>query len=366
MLFISVTILIYSILIIFLLSARIKQDNISSDNKKTCTDHISVIIPFRNEEQNLLSIIDALKKQTFKSAEYLLINDKSTDFGPEICNAAITGLPQFKLLHLPDNMGGKKAAIHYGVLQSKYNIIVQTDADCIPQPDWLLNYSQAFLKPNTSLVIAPVIAQSTANGSFFQKMVALEFLSLTGVTIASAVLKSPLLCNGANMGYLKNIYMAYFKNGYNKTVSGDDMFLLMYAKNRKYNIAIITNKQGTVSTQLPENTFTFLNQRKRWTSKSLHTNNLEILSVSVLVFISNILIPVALFLTLQNGLLLIPVVIKYMVDFLFLLKYSVFYNQGYLLKYYPIWIIIYPFYVLLATAGGILGSFTWKNRSNTV
>ena len=93
----------------------------------------SVIVPVYNAERTIGQCLDALTSQTIGRSDYqiLLVDDGSTDG-----TAGIAGRYQGITLIKQDN-AGPAAARNSGVSRAGAPIIVFTDSDCAPQPDWL-------------------------------------------------------------------------------------------------------------------------------------------------------------------------------------------------------------------------------------
>ena len=83
-----------------------------------------------------------------------------------------------------------------------------------------------FQKPKKTFIAAPVAYFNDSCGflNIFQQ---LDFLSLQGATMGGFGLKSPFMCNGANIAFAKADFIRL--NGYdgnNDIASGDDVFLM--------------------------------------------------------------------------------------------------------------------------------------------
>ena len=100
---------------------------------------VSVVIPAYNAEKEIPSCLDSLLNQTFpkEQCEIIVVNDGSTD-GTEKIVRKYDGV---KIFTQPNQ--GPAAARNKGVSESKGEIIVFTDSDCIPEKNWL----EEMLKP---------------------------------------------------------------------------------------------------------------------------------------------------------------------------------------------------------------------------
>src|ERR1035437_4432019 len=127
---------------------------------------ISVVVACRNEQDYIPALISALEQQSYQNFELILVNDHSVDQTGNYIKAAQTSFPNIQLL---DAVGfGKKNALKEGILSSKSDLIVTTDADCLPSERWLesiVNFQAQF---PTDLIICPV--RISENGTFFSRL----------------------------------------------------------------------------------------------------------------------------------------------------------------------------------------------------
>ena len=213
------------------------------------TTKISVIIPARNEEDNISNLLDALKNQSYPSNlfEVIVIDDHSTDQTAEI----VQQFPSVKLIKLKDeNINSyKKKAIETGIEAATGDLIVTTDADCIPGINWLLTIASFKEEKQSVFIAAPVVIH--CNTSVVQLFQAMDFMVLQGITTAAVYKKKMSMCNGANLAYERSVF--YNVNGFtgiDHIASGDDM-LLMYKIWKQYpdKVHYLKSKEAIVSTQ---------------------------------------------------------------------------------------------------------------------
>jgi biofilm PGA synthesis N-glycosyltransferase PgaC len=99
------------------------------------THFISVIIPARNEENNIGRLLSDLEIQDHSDFEVIVVNDHSEDKTIHLIRDATVRNPRLKVIN---NVGdGKKAALTSGIKAAKGSIIVTTDADCRISREWL-------------------------------------------------------------------------------------------------------------------------------------------------------------------------------------------------------------------------------------
>lgn len=99
---------------------------------------ISIVIPAYNEEHHLKACLDAIKKQTVKPAEVIVVDNNSTD------NTASTVMryPFVTLLH--EKKQGVVFARDRGFNAAKGKIIGRIDADTVLPADWVARVAEFY------------------------------------------------------------------------------------------------------------------------------------------------------------------------------------------------------------------------------
>ena len=85
---------------------------------------VSVVIPVRNEQDSLCTLVDSLRSVLGSSYELILVDDGSTDGSVQL----LKDYSFINLIKLENNLG-KGVAIRTGIQNAKYNKIVITDGD---------------------------------------------------------------------------------------------------------------------------------------------------------------------------------------------------------------------------------------------
>lgn len=100
---------------------------------------ISVIIPVYNGAQTLPACLRALKKQTVspEAFEIIVVDDGSTDG-----SALVAQQPGVRVIR--QNNAGAAAARNHGARVAQGELLLFTDADCVPAPDWVAQLSAPF------------------------------------------------------------------------------------------------------------------------------------------------------------------------------------------------------------------------------
>lgn len=339
------------------------------------TVDVSVIIAVRNEERGIVDLMDALIAQSYPRSltEIIIVNDHSTDYTVSLLESFLISFSNIKLLKLPDGRAGKKEAIAFGIANSKGELIVTTDGDCVMGNEWLSSLVSFYKKQELQMVVGPVAFQN--DKTVFQKMQSLEFMALISSGGGSLFFHKAILCNGANLAFSRKSFdRAEGYTGVEGKASGDDV-LLMYKIQKAYpgKVGFLKNDVAIVYTEAKKSAREFFNQRKRWASKGFSALNADTKRVSLLIYLFNawlVLVPWIGYLCFRNTtfhpifleICLILAGIKCLIDFLLLfLSASFFKRKGLLLFFIPQW-IIYGIYVVLFGLIGPFGKYEWKGR----
>ena len=332
---------------------------------------VSILIPARNEELNILNCLTDVARQDYPSElfEIIVIDDVSQDKTVSIVKKFIDEHPEknIRLLILKEEEKNvfKKRAITHGVKQAKGTLIVTTDADCTMNEKWLstiVNYYETY---GVSMIAGPVCMNEKK--SLFQKLQSLEFLSLIVSGAASITLNRPILCNGANLAYEKSSFE--FANGFKeneKYASGDDIFLMHKLIKRKERIGFIRNTDAIVYTQANNNLKSFVSQRVRWISKTRSCKDFFTILTAVIVYFFNTILLAGLitgiFFPIFYKIFLIFFVVKLFIDLPLIGGITFFMGRFQLMLFYLPMQIINIIYVPVVGLLGNFSTYSWKGR----
>lgn len=105
------------------------------------TDNIrfSVIVPTYNSGKTLIACLQSLTNQTVSKEQYeiIVVDDGSTDNTADIA-------AKFDVKYVAQTNQGPAAARNYGVQNTVGDIILFTDADCVPDYDWIRQMIEPF------------------------------------------------------------------------------------------------------------------------------------------------------------------------------------------------------------------------------
>ena len=322
---------------------------------------VSILIPFRNEEENLPILLKALKDQNTNTPfEVLLINDHSTDDYKAVLHPHLTNCSTVRLIELQEDTG-KKAAISKGVDASKYDIILQCDADVIPGVDWI-DAMTCELTDEDALVCGPIQINNTGKWSWFNQI---ETIMLQAITAAGIYWKFPLMANGANLLYRRSDYLAYRSAQWgSKYQSGDDQFLMEFIQKEGRGIRYCKNQSAIVLTSFSDHWNEMVEQRARWAGKNKRSNGLKTLINFFLAGIQVYFI-FLLFGTVYDThyfwLVLNFFFLKSLSEGLVVLFASSFFSFN-SLRLIPLFALYYPLFIIQVGIKSLAGTYSWKGR----
>lgn len=354
--------------ILWLLSKSWRRDS-EKDSIAQRNEQVTLLIPFRNEVDNLPKIFRSVEKLNYSNLNVIWINDHSEDSSFDDLHELLKSENlrfEHKLIHSENK--GKKAAIEAGIKDAKGELIFTTDADCELPSEWINHILKHLEDPAIQMVAGPVMTKESI--TFFQRFQQIEWASILLVTQYAMANENPLMCSGANLAYRKQAFQKV--NGYQgnmEILSGDDEFLLKKIADQYGAEAIgyAIEEEALVLTNALKNWSELFSQRVRWASKYKSHNFSHFLS-SILPAFLQLFWVLSFALPISYGLeglfiFLLIWVLKILVEFFSLRKVTNTYSLQ--LKYPDFYYtsLIHPFYVLRIAFGAVFGKYKWKGRS---
>lgn len=337
---------------------------------KAFNTKVTILIAARNEEDKIALTIDDILAQDYPAHlfELIIADDHSTDRTAEIIRGyADRGV---RLLQLRDDKvlnSYKKRAIAEAIRISTGDFMVATDADCRMGPQWLsciINYHES----NDLVMISSPVTYFEEK-TLFEYMQTLEFMYLIGIGGAFIGNKKASNCNGANFAYRKDVFYAVGGfSGIEELASGDDELLLQKVA-AKYpgRIGFLKRREAIVYTHAKHTIKEFMQQRRRWASKSTKYKDPKVIVFAVCIWLFNLSIIVNTMLGFYDAsyfkLVLLQVSLKYVFEFAYLLPLTLFFKRAWLIS---LLIILIPIHVFYFVYIGILGNnrkYHWKGRN---
>ena len=368
-LFLVTMTMVYILLVIYMLQGWFRIPYFRPKQMELSTS-VSVLIAARNEESNIGRTLEAILEQDFpqRLLEIIVVDDHSTDQTAAIVSSySSRGVKLLKLSEGDKLNSYKKLAISKAIEQASGKLIVTTDADCRMGKDWLRTIVAYFEETGAYMVSSPVAYSEEK--SYFERIQTLEFLYLIGLGAAGIGNKHPTTCNGANLAYQRELFyeMGGFK-GIDNLASGDDeLFLHKVAEKYASKIGFCKAREAIVYTDAKPNLAAFINQRRRWASKSTKYRNKSVVALGVNIWLFNVSLFVGtihfiIALPQVHFLFVLAVGMKVVIELLFILPLLRLVKRHNLLLYLLPLSLIHVMYLVYIGLAGNVGKYDWKGR----
>jgi cellulose synthase/poly-beta-1,6-N-acetylglucosamine synthase-like glycosyltransferase len=330
---------------------------------------VSIIVAARNEAENISKTITDLLAQNYPKSllEIIFIDDHSSDGTGEVISAFhAQGVKLITLNEAQTINSYKKKAIETAIGQAIGKLIITTDADCRMGANWLKTIVAYYQKGGYKMISSPVVF--AGEKSFFERAQSLEFLYLIGMGASTIGNRMPSTCNGANLAYEREAFyeVGGFK-GIDDLASGDDELLLhKIAAKYENKIGFLKSSDAIVYTGAKPTLDEFIQQRKRWASKSTRYKNKSIIVLGVFVWLFNLSIVlnfgIGIFKSGFLAVALCQLLVKIIIELAFLTDVTRFARRMELLILLPVLNLMHIVYIIFIGIAGNSGKYNWKGR----
>lgn len=328
--------------------------------------NLSIVVAFRNEIENLPTLLKSLANQEHSGAsiEFIFVDDHSEDGGILLIPNTLNGF--LVSTYSLEDYTGKKAAIALARKSAANEWIVCLDADVVLPEKWLISVVTAIKQNrNAGMLVLPV---SMKPSSFWGYFFAWEFVFLRELAVIFST--RPLMANAANLVIHAPTWKSLLHQVKgNQLASGDDIFLLQaFSKeDRRKVVCPSWNTSLCARTTAPYTFAEGIQQRVRWLKKPAMFQGAPLLAVIALTFwIGNFIwLSGTIFILLSSNfpdsklmiLLLVPALVV-----LWSVVSSMQFKEQKLLFAVPLILLIYPFYAFLLPFIAFCIRPTWKGR----
>ena len=327
---------------------------------------ISVITALRNEEKNVEELIDAIAKQDYPDYEAIIVDDDSDDRTKSLAEQSCAGKDNFKVISAGENKfgwGPKKNAIHHGIENCFGEIIVTTDADCRPGPEWLSGIAECFDHDTGAVAgFSPLIFDTGFRG----RLKSLEAFATAIISAAFIGVGRPFMAVGRNFAYSKKTY--YEIGGFGEaggiSPAGDDDLLIQAIGNKTK--VIFTFDKGAIVPSFPESGGYIGRKRRHFNSAKHYSPEFILIGTLVYVVITCILVLITAGIIIGSLLMIISGLIALQVKILMDLSLLELGSRMLGEKYSVFDVLITEFlqipYTLLLQPASMIGRINWKGR----
>lgn len=335
----------------------------------TLNTKVTLLIAARNEEENIRLTIEDILAQDYPKhlLEIIIVDDHSTDTTADIIlSYAPQGIQLLQLNEAQKLNSYKKKAIAEAIKLSTGDLMVATDADCRMGPQWLSSVVSYFETQDLVMISSPVAYFQEK--TLFERLQTLEFSYLIGIGASFIGNGRASTCNGANFAYRKDVfYEVGGFQGIDDLASGDDELLLQKVAERyPGRIGFLKQREAIVYTHAKPTLSEFLQQRRRWASKSTKYKDKSVVALAVGIWLFNLSLLLNVVLGFYNirflELFILQMLLKYLFEAAFLLPIMSFFKRQSLVG---LLVILSPIHILYFVYVGLIGNtskYQWKGR----
>jgi len=237
--------------------ARLAVYNTSASEKpapKTpdATIPVSIIICEHDESENIGNFIHRILNQNYRSYEVLVVSHNSPFQSYDLLTSLQCRNKRLRVIRWDDGKVGKKFALAHGIAQAKNNVLLLTDADCLPASDLWLQKMVEGLKDDVQIVLG--VAPFMEAPGFLNLFQRYEACYTATQYLSFALAGLPYMGVGRNLVYTKQLFQRY--GGFQKhehIASGDDDLFISEAAQR-----------SNVSIQIDPDTFVYSKAKDTW------------------------------------------------------------------------------------------------------
>ena len=338
---------------------------------------VSVLVAARNEASFIPNCLKALLSQTYPPDRYeiIWIDDQSTDESRAIVQRHTNTAANLRPLWTTDAtegvpLTGKQTALDLGIRQSRGEIILTTDADCVVPPTWISEVVREF-QPDVGMVVGfsiltPTLPPRSLWKRLFLNLQACELLAIFSLYAGCLRVGVAFACTGNNLAYRREVYqeLGGFKAlGY--TVAEDNMLLQAVQRQTDWRIVPLCRPGSVVQARPTESVRAFLKQRSRWGSNNLENRPSLILFMFIIYFFYAGLMSMTTFTLLgvyRWEWVAVAWGLKILPELILVSRGFWLFQRGDLLKFFPLAPPLQATYILICVLVGMLGRNDWKGR----
>ena len=226
---------------------------------------VSVVVCARDEDENLARNLPGLLVQKYPSThEVIVVNDNSVDDSKYILQEL---KKTFKSLHIVELkqeaklISGKKYPLSVGIREAKYEVLLLTDADCVPASENWIQKMQGGYHNGIEVVLG--YGAYHKRPGLLNKLIRFETFHSAMQYLSFALAGVPYMGVGRNLSYKKNLFIR--NKGFssiNHIPSGDDDLFINKTATKENTAVIIDHDAITLSA--PKHTWNdWLKQKHR-------------------------------------------------------------------------------------------------------
>jgi glycosyltransferase involved in cell wall biosynthesis len=207
---------------------------------------ITVVVCARDEAANLAHNLPGILVQNYASShEVIVVNDNSVDetkYLLEELKKTFKHLKVVNLTHEAKLISGKKYPLSIGLKEARHELVLLTDADCVPATEFWMQKMQNGFVPGTDIVLG--YGAYLKKKGWLNKIIRFETFHTALQYLSYALAGTPYMGVGRNLAYTKTLFL--HNKGFsslNQIPGGDDDLFVNKVATR-FNTRIVIDKES--------------------------------------------------------------------------------------------------------------------------
>src|SRR5215831_5633142 len=214
---------------------------------------VSVIVCARDEAHNIAKNLPGVLVQQYKTThEIIVVNDNSADDTKYLLDEfkkTFKNLNPIRLTQEAKMIAGKKFPLSMGIKSAKYEIVLLTDADCVPASEFWMQKMQDGYFDGKQIVLG--YGAFHKKPGMLNKLIRFETFHSALQYLSFALAGLPYMGVGRNLSYKRELFIKNkgFSSINHIPGGDDDLFINMVATSK--NTAIVIDKDAHTLSEAP-------------------------------------------------------------------------------------------------------------------
>ena len=240
---------------------------------KNRDEPVSVIICARNESKNLRKNLYSVLQQSYPKFQVIVVNDCSFDDTGDFLKQMEKEYSHLKIVTIPEQEKyehGKKFALTLGIKAAQHDLLLFTDADCMPtSKNWLANMQSRFHRGFQQKEIVLGYGAYEKKKGLLNKLIRFDTFYTALQYLSFSLIGKTYMGVGRNLAYRKSLFFRNkgFASHYDLVSGDDDLFINETANNKNASIEI--SSESFTYSEPRKNFKHWFNQKRRHTTTGM-------------------------------------------------------------------------------------------------
>lgn len=226
---------------------------------------VSVIVCARDEADEIEVNLPGILVQSYRSThEVVVVNDNSHDDTKYLLDGLYK---QFKQLHIVElkqeavHIPGKKFPLSMGIKAAKYELLLLTDADCVPASEYWLKKMQDAFVPGVEIVLG--YGAYKKKKGLLNTIVRFDAFHTAIQYLSAAIAGKAYMGVGRNLAYKKNLFFRHKGFAKHHHLAGGDDDLFINGAATSTNTVVVVDPDAFTYSSAPDSWSEWVAQKER-------------------------------------------------------------------------------------------------------